>query len=162
VLDDDDIFDFRGPLFTRFTPRAREAVATAREQAQRLAAERVEPSHLVLGLLAETKGIAARALADQGIALPAALARFEEPAFPAKAPPGFARESKRVLQRSLREALKRGHNYIGTEHVLLGILADNESSGASLLAELGTDIAAVDTYIDTTLASSARPKRRRS
>jgi hypothetical protein len=161
VLGDDDLVDLRGRLFGRFTPRARQAVATGRDEAQRLDADRVEPAHLVLGLLSETEGIAARALAEQGVELAAARARFAEPASPAKKPPKFANETKRVMQVALREALTRGHNYIGTEHLLLGVLAAGEGSGVELLAELGADGDAAEAWIDETLASPQAPKKGR-
>lgn len=163
VLGDDEVAAFRGRLFGRFTPRARQAVAHARDEARRLGAERVEPAHLVLGLLGEGEGIAGRALAAQGIDLAAARARFAEPEAPSQHEPGFARETKRVLQLSLREALRRGHNYLGTEHLLLGILASGEGSGVELLGALGTDADAVRTFVDETLASigPGRGRRRR-
>jgi ATP-dependent Clp protease ATP-binding subunit ClpC len=121
--------------------------------------------HILLGLIHEGEGVAAKALESLGISLEAVRQQVEEIIGQGQqAPSGhipLTPRAKESLTQSLREALLLGNNYIGTEHLLLGILADNESSGASLLAELGTDIAAVDTYIDTTLASGARPKRRR-
>lgn len=161
VLGDDDVAGLRGRLFGRFTPRARQAVATGRGEAQRLDADRVEPAHLVLGLLSETEGLAARALAEQGVVLEAAQALFPQPAAPAKKEPKFANDTKRVLQLALREALARGHNYIGTEHLLLGVLAAGEGSGVELLAELGVDGDAAEAWIDETLSSLQPPKKDR-
>jgi Clp amino terminal domain, pathogenicity island component len=161
VLTDDDVDGFRNRLFGRFTPRARQAVQAARDEAQRLAADRVEPAHLVLGLLSETEGIAARALAAQGIGLDEAEARFEAPEAPAKKPPAFSNEAKRAMQLALREALKRGHNYIGTEHLLLGVLAAGEGSGVELLVALGVDAAAAEASIEELLAASMPAKQRR-
>jgi len=152
--DDDEGF-VRGP-FTRFTPRARQAVANAREDARRLAAGNVESSHLVLGLLSEKKGIAAKALAAQGVTLAAAEARFANPARAAKSVPSFARETKKVMQLSLREALKLGHNYIGTEHLLLAVLASKDGPGAELLGELGVDPEKVRDSIDELLSRARR------
>jgi hypothetical protein len=159
VLGEDELADLSSRMFSRFTVRARQAVQTGREEAQRLDADRVEPAHLVLGLLSETEGVAARALAAQGVELDAAQARFEEPASPAKKPPRFSTDAKKVMQLALREALKRGHNYIGTEHLLLGVLAAGEGSGVELLVELGVDVAAVETSIVAMLASLMPPKK---
>jgi hypothetical protein len=159
VLGDDDVAKLRGRLFGRFTARARRAVEVSRDEAQRLDAERVEPAHLVLGLLSETEGLAARALAEQGVALEEARARFAEPASPAKKPPRFANDTKKAMQLALREALARGHNYIGTEHLLLGVLAAGAGSGVDLLTELGVDAAAVGPTVDELLAASETPAR---
>jgi hypothetical protein len=161
VLAEDDLADLRGRMFSRFTPRARQAVQTGREEAQRLDAGQVEPAHLVLGLLSETEGLAARALAAQGIELDAAEARFEEPASPAGKPPRFSNEAKKAIQLALREALARGHNYIGTEHLLLGVLAAGEGSGYELLVELGVDGAAAEASIEEMLEAAAPRKKGR-
>lgn len=161
VLGEDDLIDGRGRIFSRFTPRAREAIQAAREEARRLDADEVEPAHLVLGLLSDPEGIAGRALAAQGVGLDEAEARFPQPASPAQKPPRFSNDAKKVVQLALREALTRGHNYLGTEHLLLGVFAAGEGSGRELLVELGADHAAVEASIDELLASLAPPKKRR-
>jgi hypothetical protein len=162
VVDDLDMADLGRGLFTRFTERARHAVEVARDEAQRLAAAEVESAHLVLGLLTEKDGIAGRALQAQGVTLAVAHARFPEPAKGSRRAPGFAREAKKSIQLSLREALKLGHNYIGTEHLLLGVLSERDSSGARLLAELGVDAGATRAEIAQLLASAKPVWRRRA
>jgi ATP-dependent Clp protease ATP-binding subunit ClpA len=129
--------------FSRFTPRAKHVVVAAQEEAREGRQTLILPGHLALGLLHEPEGLAARAIAALGVAdeaarealvaaLPAAVA--EEPV--ADTIP-FAPRSKKVLELAMREALLLGHNYIGTEHILLGVLEEEESLGGGTLAGLG-------------------------
>jgi hypothetical protein len=127
-------------LFGRFTERAKRAVETARTEARRMNNPQVATEHLLLGLLSEREGLAAQAIAAQGVTPKqvrgkiADVGRPTVDALPDHIP--FAPESKKMLEMAVREALKMGHNYIGTEHLLLGLLAD-ESLGTRILLDLG-------------------------
>jgi Clp amino terminal domain, pathogenicity island component len=133
---------FHAHPFARFTLRARHTVTAAEEEARALRHDQITPGHLALGLLHEPEGLAARALGELGVtpeaarealvtALPAAGA--DEPAD--KIP--LAPRARKVLELALREALLLGHNYIGTEHLLLAVLDYEESSGGGALTALG-------------------------
>ena len=130
--------------FSRFTDRARRAVIAARQEAIKRRHDRVLPEHLILGLLEEQEGLAARAIAALGVspeAVRAALgAALPAVVIPAGVTPGhvpFDSRTLKVLELTLREALALGHNYIGTEHILLGLLEEEESRGGGTLAGLG-------------------------
>ena len=134
-------------MFARFTDRARRAVGLAQEEARLLRHDYVGSEHLLLGLLYEGDGIAARALGSLGISREDVLGQVKEIAglgqgCPARPLP-FTPRAKKVLEVSLREALALGHHYIGTEHLLLGLLRDGEGAGARVLTRLGTDYAQV-------------------
>jgi Clp amino terminal domain, pathogenicity island component len=129
--------------FSRFTDRSRRSVIAARQEAIRRHHDRVLPEHLVLGMLHEQEGIAARAISALGVTQEAArtaLGAALPPATPGEATPGhipFDSRAMKVLELTLREALALGHNYIGTEHILLGVLEEEESAGGGTLADLG-------------------------
>jgi len=129
--------------FSRFTDRARRAVISARQEAIRRRNDRVLPEHLVLGLLHEQEGLAARTVAALGVspeAARAALGATLPAAMPDEVTPGhvpFDSRAMKVLELTLREALALGHNYIGTEHILLGLLEEEENVGGGPLAGLG-------------------------
>jgi len=140
---------FQAHPFSRFTPRARRTLTAAGEEARALRHDQIVPEHLGLGLLHEPEGLAARAMAELGVtpeaareALVAALAaapppaRAGEPAGPEDKIPLTPR-ARKVLELTLREALLFGHNYIGTEHLLLAVLDDQEGSGGGALTGLG-------------------------
>ena len=129
--------------FSRFTDRAKRAVIAARQEAIKRRHDRVLPEHLILGMLDEQEGLAARAIAALGVspeAVRAALgAVLPAVVVPAGVTPGhvtFDSRTMKVLELTLREALALGHNYIGTEHILLGLL-EEESLGGGTLAGLG-------------------------
>ena len=130
--------------FSRFTDRARRAVIAARQEAIKRRNDRVLPEHLTLGLLHEQEGLAARAIAALGVSSEAARAALGA-AMPAAMPEGkpspghipFDSRTMKVMELTLREALALGHNYIGTEHILLGLLEEEESLGGGPLAGLG-------------------------
>jgi hypothetical protein len=135
--------------FARFTPRARNVVMAAHQEAQAARNESVTPGHLVLGLLAEPEGIAARAIRAQGVLLDTA----RQAAITAL-PPGveeapdlvpYDAGARKALELTHREALRLGHNYIGTEHILLAVLEWEDGDG--LLSGLGIDKAAAEAYI---------------
>jgi ATP-dependent Clp protease ATP-binding subunit ClpA len=137
-------------MFERFTKRVRQAMALAQHEAQNLDSPFIGTEHLLLGLLGEGEGIAAQALVSLGVTADAVREQVREttPAGPSrktKTPP-FTAEAKKTLELSLREALTFGHNYIGTEHVLLAIVRTGES-GANALKALGVDLDEVKTRV---------------
>jgi hypothetical protein len=130
--------------FTRFTARARHVVVAAQEAARASGNAEITPAHLVLGLLVEPEGLAARALVAQGLALDAV-----REAVTATLPAGGS-GAKKALELTFREALRLGHNYVGTEHLLLALLELED--GAGLLTGLGVDKARAEESIAAALA----------
>jgi Clp amino terminal domain, pathogenicity island component len=128
-------------MFERFTDRARRVVVLAQEEARHLNHNYIGTEHILLGLIHEGQGVAAKALESLGVSLEAVRAEVTEIiGRGAEAPGGhipFTPRSKKVLELSLREALELGHNYIGTEHILLGLLREGEGVGAQVLIKLG-------------------------
>jgi hypothetical protein len=128
-------------MFERFTDRARRVVVLAQEEARLLNHHQIGTEHLLLGLVHEGDGVAARALESLGVSLEAVRARVEEVVGRGDSPPGeqipFTPRAKKVLELSLREALALSHNYIGTEHILLGLIREGEGVAAQVLTELG-------------------------
>jgi ATP-dependent Clp protease ATP-binding subunit ClpA len=131
-------------MFERFTDRARRVVVLAQEEARMLNHNYIGTEHLLLGLAHEGEGVAAKALAALKIDLAALRQQVEEVIGRGKEPPSghipFTPRAKKVLELSLREALQLGHDYIGTEHVLLGLLREGEGVAAQVLVRLGTDL----------------------
>jgi hypothetical protein len=131
-------------MFERFTDRARRVVVLAQEESRLLGHNYIGTEHILLGLLHEGEGIAAKALESLEISLRDARAQVERVVgHGGPAPPGhipFTPRAKKVLELSLREALQLGHNYIGTEHVLLGLIREGEGVGAQVLIKLGVDL----------------------
>jgi hypothetical protein len=152
----------RGRL-ARFTERARSAVVHAQAVAQRRGDPEVAPLHVVLGLLAEPEGLAARALVEVGGDLTAVRAVVEQrlgAAGPATNDHvAFSSASKRLLELSLREALLLAHNYIGTEHFLLAMLTEPDEEAASGLQAAGIDLVRADAWLRQRLEAIARQKR---
>jgi hypothetical protein len=128
-------------LFTRFTDRARRVVVLAQHEARELGHTYIGTEHLLLGLLAEGEGVAALALESLGISLEEAQEQVEEIAGRGQGTPAghipFTPRAKKVLELSLREALQLGHTYIGTEHLLLSLLAEGRGVAAQVLAGRG-------------------------
>lgn len=128
-------------MFERFTDRARQTVVLAQEEARDLAHDFIGTEHLLLGLLREGEGMAAAALRVLALDLAGTRAAVEELIGRGTEPPTgnipFTPRSKKVLELSLREALALGHNYIGTEHILLGIVREGEGVGAQVLVQQG-------------------------
>jgi Clp amino terminal domain, pathogenicity island component len=131
-------------MFERFTDRARRAVVLAQEEAGLLNHNYIGTEHLLLGLLREGEGVAARALEGLGIGLDAVRVEVEEiigqgeSATSGRIP--FTPRAKKVLELSLREALQLSHSYIGTEHILLGLIREGEGVAAQVLVKLGADL----------------------
>ena len=129
-------------LFARFTPRAGQAMAHAHEAARKARHDFVGTEHIVLGLVTEPEGLAARAIEAQGVSLDevkaavvALLGPGNDDAVTGHLP--FTRPAKKLLELTIREALKLGHNYVGTEHILLGLLSGDEGLGGQALIGLG-------------------------
>ena len=134
-------------MFERFTDRARRVLVLAQEEARLLNHNFIGTEHILLGLVHEGEGVAAKALESLGISLEAVREKVEETTGPAGSPttgsPPFTPRAKKVLELSLREALGLGHNYIGTEHMLLGLLREGEGVAAQVLVSLGADLSRV-------------------
>jgi ATP-dependent Clp protease ATP-binding subunit ClpC len=130
-------------MFERFTDRSRRVLVLAQEEARELNHDFIGSEHILLGLIREHDGIAAKALDASGVGYTVARAKVEEitgigdDSSPG-APP-FTRRAKNVLERALREALQFGHTYIGTEHLLLGIVRVGEGGAITVLLDLGVD-----------------------
>ncbi|MFH8805016.1 Clp protease N-terminal domain-containing protein [Streptomyces sp. NPDC017936] len=140
--------------FSRYTPRARNVVMAAHNEARAARTPEGLPAHLVLGLLAEPEGLAAKALAEQGLT-----AEAVREAATAALPPAadevpelipYGSDAKKVLELTFREALRLGHNYIGTEHVLLALL--EFENGEGVLSGLGVGKPQVEHYVARVLA----------
>ena len=131
-------------MFERFTDRARRVVVLAQEEARMLNHNYIGTEHILLGLIHEGEGVAAKALESLGIALEGVRQQVEEIIGQGQqAPSGhipFTPRAKKVLELSLREALQLGHNYIGTEHILLGLIREGEGVAAQILVKLGADL----------------------
>jgi len=134
-------------LFERFTDRARRVVVLAQEEARLLNHNYIGTEHILLGLIHEGEGVAAKALEQLGISLEAVRTQVEEIiGHGGSSPSGhipFTPRAKKVLELSLREALQLGHNYIGTEHILLGLIREGEGVAAQVLVKLGADLSRV-------------------
>jgi len=134
-------------LFERFTDRARRVLVLAQEEARLLNHSFIGTEHILLGLIHEGEGLAAKALESLNISLEAVREEVEKTigqagSAPTGSPP-FTPRAKKVLELSLREALQLGHNYIGTEHMLLGLVREGEGVAAQVLISLGADLAKV-------------------
>src|SRR5215468_9234688 len=131
-------------MFERFTDRARRVVVLAQEEARMLNHNYIGTEHLLLGLIHEGEGVAAKALESLGISLDAVRQQVEEIIGQGQLPPQghipFTPRAKKVLELSLREAQQLGHNYIGTEHILLGLIREGSGVAAQVLVKLGADL----------------------
>src|SRR5688572_11604006 len=131
-------------MFERFTDRARRVVVLAQEEARLLNHNYIGTEHLLLGLIHEGEGLAAKALEQLGVTLDQVRSQVEDMIGVGTATPQghipFTPRAKKVLELSLREALQLGHNYIGTEHILLGLLREGEGVAAQVLLKVGLDM----------------------
>ncbi|MDO4244141.1 MAG: ATP-dependent Clp protease ATP-binding subunit [Actinomyces sp.] len=134
-------------MFERFTDRARRVVVLAQDEARALNHNYIGTEHLLLGLIHEGEGVAAKALESMEVSLDAVRAQVVEIIGEGQSAPSghipFTPRAKKVLELSLREALQLGHNYIGTEHILLGLLREGEGVAAQVLTKLGADLSTV-------------------
>jgi hypothetical protein len=148
-------------MFERFTDRARRVLVLAQEEARLLDHNFIGTEHILLGLIHEGDGVAAKALEAVGISLEAVREKVEETIGPAgistTGSPPFTPRAKKVLELSLREALQLGHNYIGTEHILLGLVREGEGVAAQVLISLGADMARVRQQVARLLAGYQSP-----
>jgi len=156
---------FRAHPFSRFTPRAKNSISAAADEARERRHDRVIPEHIALGLLHEPEGLAAKAIEALGVpldsardALVAALpsANVDEPVS-GRIP--FTPGAKKTMELAVRAALKLGHNYIGTEHLLIGVLEDEVTAGSGTLTGLGVTRAEVSQWLVTELPRLAEAKR---
>jgi hypothetical protein len=156
---------FQAHPFARFTDRARRAVQAAQHEAREHRHDQIGTEHLALGVLAEPEGLAVRAVEALGVtreaarqALIAALPppAVDTPVTDEKIP--FTQPARKVLELALREALLLGHNYIGTEHLLLGVLDEEDSLGARTLADLGVTREAAGQWLVPELQRMAEAK----
>ncbi|HEX2704994.1 MAG TPA: Clp protease N-terminal domain-containing protein, partial [Candidatus Lustribacter sp.] len=131
-------------MFERFTDRARRVVVLAQEEARMLNHNYIGTEHILLGLIHEGEGLAAKALENLDISLAAVREQVQEIIGQGQqAPTGhipFTPRAKKVLEYSLREGLQLGHTYIGTEHILLGLIREGEGVAAQVLVKLGADL----------------------
>jgi ATP-dependent Clp protease ATP-binding subunit ClpA len=139
-------------MFERFTDRARRVVVLAQEEARMLNHNYIGTEHILLGLIHEGEGVAAKALESLGISLEAVRQQVEEIIGQGQqAPSGhipFTPRAKKVLELSLREALQLGHNYIGTEHILLGLIREGDGVAAKALDALGISLDTVRQQVE--------------
>jgi Clp amino terminal domain, pathogenicity island component len=146
-------------MLERFTDRARRVVVLAQEEARRLDHNYIGTEHILLGIIHEGEGVAAEALESLGISLDAVRQQVEEIIGRGQqAPSGhipFTPRAKRVLELSLREALQLGHRYIGTEHILLGLIREGDGVAAQVLVRLGADLNLVRHQVIQLLAGRA-------
>jgi hypothetical protein len=145
----------------RFTARAQQAVVLGQEEARMLGHDYLGTEHLLLGLLAEGEGVAAQALQQAGIALDAVRAEIVEVVGRGQEARGdhisFTPRAKKALERALREALELGHNFLGTAHILLGVIQEGEGLAALTLVKLGADLTQLRTTVLTLIKTTQAP-----
>ena len=148
-------------MFERFTERARQVVVLAQDEARALGHDYIGTEHLLLGLLREEHGLGARTLGGLGITLEAVrgqvlAAAGQGASTPTQGQMPFSPRGKRALELSLREALGLGHNHIGTEHLLLGLVRQQEGTASTILHALGHDEETVRNEVTRGLVGAAR------
>jgi len=131
-------------MYERFTDRARRVIVLAQEEARMLNHHFIGTEHLLLGLLHEDEGVAAQALTQLGVSLDNVRSNVRTVIGQGDVPPvghiPFTPRAKKVQELALREALQLGHNYIGTEHILLGLIREGQGVGATILLRLGVQL----------------------
>ena len=150
-------------MFERFTDRARRVVVLAQEEARLLNHNYIGTEHILLGLIHEGEGVAAKALESLSISLEAVRSQVEDIIGQGGSSPSghipFTPRAKKVLELSLREALQLGHNYIGTEHILLGLIREGEGVAAQVLVKLGADLSRVRQQVIQLLSGYSGPAK---
>jgi ATP-dependent Clp protease ATP-binding subunit ClpC len=135
-------------VFERFTERARQVVVLAQDESRRLGHDFIGTEHLLLALIGEEEGLAARVLAGLGVTLEqgraAVVRRLGEGQQVATGQIPFTAAAKQTLELSLREALSLGHNYISTEHLLLGLVRVRDDAALEILVDLGIERQAIE------------------
>ncbi len=153
-------------MFERFTDRARRVVVLAQEEARMLNHNYIGTEHILLGLIHEGEGLAAKALESLGISLDAVRQQVEEIIGQGQqAPSGhipFTPRVKKVLELTQQAALQLGHSYIGTEHILLGLIREGDGVAAQVLIRLGADLNRVRQQVIALLYQSKELARRRA
>ena len=152
-------------MFERFSPSGRQVIVLAQDEARRFNHNYIGTEHLLLGLLAEPEGVARRALLAAGVTLDDARTRVQTAVGRGKRPPSghipFTPSAKKVLELALREALSLHHDYIGTEHLLLGLIREREGLGARLLIESGIDLLSLRMKVVDLVPSAAAAETHR-
>jgi hypothetical protein len=147
-----------GPMFKRFTTRARQVIVLGQEEARTLRHDHMGTEHVLLGLLAEGEGVAGQTLQRAGVTLDAARAEIEKIIGCGEAAPRghipFTPRAKKVLELALREAIHLGHSYLGTEHILLGLIREGEGVATRVLTTLGADLNELRETVLTALKSA--------
>jgi ATP-dependent Clp protease ATP-binding subunit ClpC len=148
-------------MWERFTERAKHVVSAAREEATRLGSEYVRTEHILLGLCREPEGIASRALENLGVDIEALAAEIEQQVQPGSAEVSgdeiaFTPRAKKVLELAVEEARRFNHSYIGTEHILLGLLKEGEGIAAKVLQDMKVDLARVQAEVIRLLGDQGR------
>ena len=150
-------------MFERFTDRARRVVVLAQEEARLLNHNYIGTEHILLGMIHEGEGVAAKALESLSISLEAVRSQVEDIIGQGGSSPSghipFTPRAKKVLELSLREALQLGHNYIGTEHILLGLIREGEGVAAQVLVKLGADLSRVRQQVIQLLSGYSGPSQ---
>jgi ATP-dependent Clp protease ATP-binding subunit ClpC len=138
-------------MFERFTDRSRRVLVYAQDQARDLNDAFIGTEHILIGLILEADGVAAKVLSSTGVTYDAVREKVKETRVAvADASPGsppFTPRAKKVLELSLREALQLGHSYIGTEHILLGLVREGNNEGAQVLLDLGVELAQLREHV---------------
>jgi ATP-dependent Clp protease ATP-binding subunit ClpC len=146
-------------MFEKFSDRARRVVVLSQEEARLLNHNYIGTEHILLGLVHEDEGVAARALRSLDVRLDAVRGEVEEIIGQGGSPPSehipFTPRAKKVLELSLREAIQLGHNYIGTEHILLGLVREGEGVACEVLVKLGADLPKVRARVLQLVAESS-------
>jgi ATP-dependent Clp protease ATP-binding subunit ClpC len=145
-------------MFERFTDQARRVVVQAQEEARALGHDYIGTEHILLGLLSEREGLAAQALSSLGISLDAAREQVVETAGKGTGRQSghipFTPRTKKVLELSLREAQRLGHDHIGTEHILLGLVREGDGAGAQILVQQGASLDRVQAQMLATVRAA--------
>jgi len=149
-------------MWERFTERAKHVVSAAREEATRLGSEYVRTEHILLGLCREPEGIAARALENLGVDIEALAIEIEQQVQPGSAAVSgeeiaFTPRAKKVLELAVEEARRFNHSYIGTEHILLGLLKEGEGIAAKVLQDMKIDLGRIQAEVIRLLGDQGRP-----
>ena len=151
-------------MFERFTDRARQVLTHAQDEARLLNHSFIGTEHILLGLIREGHGVGAQALQSLGISLEAVRAKVEETigmagTVPNNSSPPFTPRAKKVLELALREALQMNHSYIGTEHILLGLVREGEGVAATVLVSLGAGLGRVRQEVMTIMSGGPEVHR---
>jgi ATP-dependent Clp protease ATP-binding subunit ClpA len=151
-------------MFERFTDRARRVVVLAQEEARMLNHNYIGTEHLLLGVISDDEGVAAQVLRSLDMSLDAVRTEVRQIIGEGTAPPAghvpFTPRAKKVLELSLREALELGHTYIGTEHILLGLVREGEGVAAQVLEKMGGDTARIRTKVIELLGVGSEARER--